>query len=112
MISDYSAEIGARRRSVDEEEIVQRLIFDLVNRGAAILEEGIELRASDIDVLNLKGYGFPRHRGGPMFYADEVGLYNVIGAMARFAANPHGDPGFWKPAPLLARLAAEGKRFN
>jgi len=68
--------------------------------------------ASDIDMVYLTGYGFPLYRGGPMLYADEVGLYNVVAAMKAFAANPNGDPGFWRPAPLLARLAADGKRFN
>ena len=112
MIADYAKEIGVQRRRIDDEEIANRLIFALVNEGAAILEEGIAQRASDIDMVYLTGYGFPLYRGGPMFYADEVGLYNVVAAMGRFAANPHGDPGFWKPASLLARLAGEGKRFN
>jgi len=70
------------------------------------------LRASDIDMVYLTGYGFPLHRGGPMLYADEVGLYNVVESMKRFATNPHGDPGFWTAAPLLAKLASEGKSFN
>jgi len=112
MIVDYSKEIGSQRRSIGDDEIVQRLIFALVNEGAAILQEGISSRASDIDMVYLTGYGFPLHRGGPMLYADEVGLYNVVDSMKRFAANPRGDPGFWKPAPLLAKLAGEGKRFN
>src|SRR5215831_19266791 len=112
MIVDYSAEIGVKRRKIGEEEIVQRLIYALVNEGAAILEEGIAQRASDIDMVYLTGYGFPLYRGGPMFYADEVGLYNVVATMKRLAANPHGDPAFWKPAALLDRLANEGKRFN
>ena len=112
MILDYAKEIGANRRKIDEEEIVQRLIFALVNEGAAILQEGIASRASDIDMVYLTGYGFPLYRGGPMFYADELGLYNVVATLKRFAANPHGDPAFWKPAPLLASLASEGKRFN
>jgi 3-hydroxyacyl-CoA dehydrogenase len=112
MITDCSKEIGAKRRRIGDEEIVQRLIFALVNEGAAILHEGIASRASDIDMVYLTGYGFPIYRGGPMFYADEVGLYNVVAAMKRFAANPHGDPEFWKPATLLASLASEGGRFN
>jgi 3-hydroxyacyl-CoA dehydrogenase len=112
MIADYGAEIGVMRRKIADEEIVQRLIFALVNEGAAILEEGIAQRASDIDMVYLTGYGFPLFRGGPMFYADEVGLYNVVVTMKRLAANPHGDPAFWKPAALLDRLANEGKRFN
>ncbi len=81
-------------------------------RGARILEEGIALRASDVDMVYLTGYGFPVFRGGPMRYADEVGLYNVVRSMARYAALPHADPAFWKPAALLARLAAEGKSFT
>jgi len=112
MIVDYRKEIGAQRRTIDDDEIVHRLIFALVNEGSAILQEGISSRASDIDMVYLTGYGFPLHRGGPMLYADEVGLYNVVDRIKRFAANPHGDPGFWKPAPLLAKLASEGKRFN
>ncbi|HMG59561.1 MAG TPA: 3-hydroxyacyl-CoA dehydrogenase NAD-binding domain-containing protein [Burkholderiales bacterium] len=112
MIVDYGREIGAQRRRIDDEEIVHRLIFALVNEGSAILQEGISSRASDIDMVYLTGYGFPRHRGGPMLYADEVGLHKVVDGMKRFAANPHGDPDFWKPAPLLAKLASEGKSFN
>jgi len=112
MIVDYGKEIGAQRRRIGDDEIVQRLIFALVNEGAAILQEGISLRASDIDMVYLTGYGFPLHRGGPMLYADEVGLHKVVDGMKRFAANPHGDPDFWKPALLLAKLASEGKSFN
>ena len=70
------------------------------------------VRASDIDVVYLAGYGFPRQRGGPMFHADTLGLYNVVRSMRRFAANPNADPAFWEPAPLVARLAAEGRAFN
>lgn len=81
-----------------------------MNEGAHILEEGIATRASDIDMVYLTGYGFPLHRGGPMFYADTVGLTNVIMAMEKYAKGRHGDA--WKPAPLLAKLAAEGKGFN
>lgn len=112
LIAAYRKEIGVASRKISGEEIVERCIFALVNEGAKILEEGIAIRASDIDVVYLTGYGFPRFRGGPMFYADTIGLYDVVRSMNRFAANPHGDPGFWKPAPLLARLAAEGKSFN
>ena len=112
MIVDYRKEIGAQRRGIDDDEIVHRLIFALVNEGSAILQEGISSRASDIDMVYLTGYGFHLHRGGPMLYADEVGLYNVVDRMKRFAANPHGDPGFWKPASLLVKLTSEGKKFN
>jgi 3-hydroxyacyl-CoA dehydrogenase len=112
LVVGYSKELRVQRRKISDEEIVERCIYSLVNEGARILEEGIALRASDIDVIYLAGYGFPPFRGGPMFAADTAGLYNVVRSMKRFAANPHGDPGFWTPAPLLARLAAEGKTFN
>jgi 3-hydroxyacyl-CoA dehydrogenase len=106
------ARLGVTPRAVSDEEIVHRLLFALVNEGAQLLDEGIALRASDIDLVYLSGYGFPRYRGGPMFYADTVGLPRVVEIMAGFAANPQADPASWTPAPLLARLAAAGKRFN
>jgi len=112
MIVDYRATLGRAPRKISDEEIVQRLVFALVNEGARILEEGIASRASDIDMVYLTGYGFPLHRGGPMCYADTVGLYNVARAMKRFAGNPHDDPDFWQPAPLLAKLVAQGKNFD
>jgi 3-hydroxyacyl-CoA dehydrogenase len=112
IIVAYSKELGVTRRKISAEEIVDRCILALVNEGARIVEEGIALRASDVDLVYLAGYGFPPFRGGPMFHADEVGLYQVVRTMNRFAANPHGDPAFWRPAPMLARLAAEGKTFN
>jgi len=104
--------LGRAPRSIGDEEIVQRLVYALVNEGARLLEEGIASRASDIDLVYLSGYGFPAHRGGPLHFADEQGLAQVVQVMARFAANPHDDAAFWQPAPLLARLAAEGKRFS
>jgi 3-hydroxyacyl-CoA dehydrogenase len=110
MIVRHSADLGVERRQVSEQEIVERLIYALVNEGALILEEGIALRASDIDMVYLTGYGFPLHRGGPMFYADTVGLGNVLDAIGKFARGRHGEA--WKPAPLLVKLAAEGKGFN
>jgi 3-hydroxyacyl-CoA dehydrogenase len=88
------------------------LVLALANEGAKILEEGIAQRASDIDMIYLTGYGFPLHRGGPMLYCDVMGLYNVVAKMNEFARNPHGDKKFWEPAPLLSKLAAEGKNFN
>ncbi|MFN3296905.1 3-hydroxyacyl-CoA dehydrogenase NAD-binding domain-containing protein, partial [Caldimonas sp.] len=112
MIEKHRAELGITPRKISDEEIVERLVFALVNEGARILEEGIALRASDIDMVYLTGYGFPLFRGGPMRYADSVGLFNVVQSMKRFAKNPHDDAQFWQPAPLLARLAAEGKTFN
>jgi len=112
MLVEERARLGVTPRQVSDEEIVHRLLFAMVNEAAYILEEGIALRASDIDIIYLTGYGFPRYRGGPMFYADTVGLARVVEIMNGFAANPNADPTFWKPAPLLASLAAAGKRFN
>ena len=110
LIANYSREIGVQRRAVTAEEIVERCIYALVNEGARILEEGIALRASDIDIVYLTGYGFPLYRGGPMFYADTMGVKQVAAATAKYAQGRNGR--FWQPAPLLARLAAEGKTFN
>jgi len=110
MIIKHSKDIGVERRKVSDQEIVERLVYSMVNEAAYILEEGIAQRASDVDMVYLTGYGFPLHRGGPMFYADTVGLPNVVAAMEKYAKGRHGE--FWKPAPLLARLAAEGKTFN
>jgi 3-hydroxyacyl-CoA dehydrogenase len=109
LIVKASAEAGIRRREVTDQEILERCTYALVNTGAKILEEGIALRASDIDIVYIYGYGFPRFRGGPMFYADSVGLDKVYETVKRF----HGEQGvFWEPAPLLERLAREGKTFN
>jgi 3-hydroxyacyl-CoA dehydrogenase len=110
MIVNHSQEIGVERRAIDDKEIVERLVYALVNEAAYILAEGIAQRASDIDIIYITGYGFPLHRGGPMFYADTVGLPSVVAAMERYAAGRYGQ--FWKPAPLLAKLAGEGKTFN
>ncbi len=112
MIEKHRAAEGITTRKISDEEIVQRLVFALVNEAAHILEEGIAGKASDIDMVYLTGYGFPIFRGGPMLYADQVGLFNVAEAMKRFAKNPHDDAAFWQPAPLLARLVADGKTFN
>ena len=112
MIEEHRKALGITPRKISDEEIVQRLVFSLVNEAALILEEGIANKASDIDIVYIFGYGFPAHRGGPMNYADEVGLFNVVQAMNRFAQNPLDDAKFWQPAPLLAKLAAEGKSFN
>ncbi|WP_425259855.1 3-hydroxyacyl-CoA dehydrogenase NAD-binding domain-containing protein [Rubrivivax sp. RP6-9] len=112
MIADHRASLGIAPRKISDDEIVHRLVYALVNEGAKIVEEGIASRASDIDMVYLTGYGFPLHRGGPMCYADTVGLFNVVQTMKKFAANPHDDASFWQPAPLLARLAAEGKSFS
>ena len=111
MIDAHRKAIGITPRKISDEEIVQRLVFSLVNEGAHILEDGIASKSGDIDMVYLTGYGFPIYRGGPMHYASELGLINVVQAMHRFAQNPHDDAKFWQPAPLLARLAAEGQRF-
>ncbi len=112
MVVDHRKELGITARKIGDEEIVQRLVFSLVNEAAHILEEGIANKASDIDMVYLTGYGFPLFRGGPLCYADTFGLYNVVTAMNRFAANPLDDGAFWQPAPMLARLVAEGKSFT
>jgi 3-hydroxyacyl-CoA dehydrogenase len=112
MIDAHRQSLGITPRQISDEEIVQRLVFSLVNEAAHILEEGIAAKAGDIDIAYVFGYGFPAYRGGPMNYANEVGLFNLVQAMQRFAQNPLDDAAFWQPAPLLARLVAEGKTFN
>ena len=109
LIEGVSQELGIERRPFTRDQIVERCIYALINEGARILEEGIALRASDVDLVWIYGYGFPRYRGGPMFYADTVGVKRVYDAVVRF----YGQQGEWmKPAPLLERLAREGGRFQ
>jgi 3-hydroxyacyl-CoA dehydrogenase len=110
MILKHSADLGIARRPIGDEEIVERLVYALVNEGAKILQEGIALRASDIDMVYLTGYGFPLWRGGPMFYADTVGLPRVLEAIQKYARGYQGQA--WQPAPLLVQLAREGTGFN
>ncbi|HEY6967433.1 MAG TPA: 3-hydroxyacyl-CoA dehydrogenase NAD-binding domain-containing protein [Burkholderiales bacterium] len=110
IIQKYRAENKIKTRSISDEEIVERLIYALVNEAAYILEEGIALRASDIDMVYLTGYGFPAYRGGPMFYADTVGLPKVLASIEKFQKGYMGE--VWKPAPLLVKLAKAGKTFN
>jgi 3-hydroxyacyl-CoA dehydrogenase len=112
IIAAHRDEMGGTPRRIDAGEIVDRCILALVNEGARIVEEGIALRASDIDVVYVAGYGFPRYRGGPMLYADMLGLFNAARRMHAFATAPGADAAFWTPAPLLARLAAAGNTFN
>ena len=112
MLDKHRRDIGAPKRRVSDQEIVERLVYSLVNEGAKILEEGIAARAGDIDIVYLAGYGFPRWRGGPMRAADARGLINVVRAMKRFARNPLDDAEFWRPAPLLEKLAGEGRTFT
>jgi len=112
MITDAMAEEGITPRKFSDQEIVERCIYALINEGARIVEEGFASRASDIDVVYLYGYGFPAFRGGPMNYANEVGLYNVARRMREFAAEPGADKKFWTPAPLIEKLIKEGKSFS
>jgi len=111
-IDKVRADLGITPRAIPDEEIVDRLMLALVNEGAHILEEGIASKASDIDMVYLTGYGFPVYRGGPMLFADMMGLDKVVARMAQFAQNPRDDAAFWQPAPILAKLAAEGKSFT
>jgi len=110
LIAQYRKDNGIKTRTISDEEIVERLIYALVNEGAKILEEGIALRASDIDMVYLTGYGFPPYRGGPMFYADTVGLKKVLERIESFSKGYQGQ--VWKPAGLLVKLAKEGRKFN
>jgi len=110
IILEESARLGLTRRKISDEEIVERSLYSLINEGARLLEEGIALRSSDIDVVYIAGYGFPDFRGGPMFYADTVGLANVLRAMRGFARGYQPDG--WQPAPLLQRLASENRSFE
>jgi 3-hydroxyacyl-CoA dehydrogenase len=110
MLTAYRQEQGLKPRAVSDEEIVARCVYALVNEGALILEEGIALRASDIDMVYLAGYGFPPYRGGPMFYADTAGLAQVLESIRQFQKGYQG--GQWKPAPLLVKLAKDGRTFN
>lgn len=112
MIDELRKAAGTPLRKVDDAEIVDRLVFSLVNEGARILEEKIAQRASDIDLVYLTGYGFPIYRGGPMHYADSLTLYEVERRMREFAAMPRVDAQFWQPAALLQRLAREGASFT
>jgi 3-hydroxyacyl-CoA dehydrogenase len=108
LVRTWSREKGIGQREISSQEIVDRCIYALVNEGAKILEEGFAIRAVDIDIIYLNGYGFPAHRGGPMWYADTVGLKRVYDRVCEFEAV-HGEN--WRPAPLLKRLAEHGKGF-
>jgi 3-hydroxyacyl-CoA dehydrogenase len=109
LVLQQSAAKGVTRRAISDEEILQRCTYTMINEGALILEEGMAYRASDIDMVWLTGYGFPAYRGGPMFYADTVGLKHIVEALRKFQAMNAAD---FKPAPLLQKLAAEGRGFN
>jgi len=108
LIEQAAAEAGITRREISEQEIVERTMYALVNKGAKILEEGFALRAVDIDISYVNGYGYPAWRGGPMWYADTVGVKKVYDCICEFQAQ-HGE--LWAPAPLLKTLAEQGKTF-
>jgi 3-hydroxyacyl-CoA dehydrogenase len=108
LIEEVSRELGIRRRPIPDEEILDRLLHPLINEGARILDEGIAIRASDIDIVYVYGYGFPAYKGGPMFWAEQSGLARVVETMGRLAPT-HGAR--WRPAPLLERLAAANLGF-
>jgi 3-hydroxyacyl-CoA dehydrogenase len=109
LIEATAREAGIPRRAISSEEIIERCIYIMINEGALILEEGHALRAGDIDTIYLAGYGFPAYRGGPMWYAETVGLDRILGRIEEFREN-HGPR--WEPAPLLKRLAGEGQTFK
>ena len=108
IIEKTAHEAGIPRRHISDDEIIERCIYIMINEGAKILEEGYALRAADIDVIYLTGYGFPGYRGGPMWYADTVGLKRVRDRIREFRAQ-HGE--WWEPAPLLDKLADQGQTF-
>jgi 3-hydroxyacyl-CoA dehydrogenase len=110
LIESTARAAGIERRAISSDEIVERCIYGLINEGARILEDGIAQRAVDIDITYIYGYGFPAWRGGPMFYADTVGLPKVLARIQEFE-NKHGS-NLWAPAPLLRKLVAEGKKFK
>ena len=107
--ADEARKRGVTRRAVPDDEIIARIMTALANEGARVLEEGYAIRASDIDVVYVNGFGFPRHRGGPMFYADTVGLPAVLGRVNEYRRQ-FGD--YWQPSPLLERLANQGRGFH
>jgi len=109
MLEEVRAKLGVKGRNISDEEILERMIYPMINEGARILEEGIASRPSDIDVIWLYGYGWPIYRGGPMYYADQVGLKHIADRLSYYAKETN-DPSL-EPAPLLKKLAAEGKTF-
>jgi len=109
LIIRHSQEVGITRRNITDQEIIERAIYSMINEGAKILEEGIAARPLDIDVVWLNGYGFPAYLGGPMFYADTVGLKKVYDAILKYRDLVGTE--YWTPSPLIERLAGEGKGF-
>ena len=108
MIKQTAQEAGIAQRAITRDEILERCIYAMINEGARILEEGYALRAADIDTIYLSGYGFPGYRGGPMWYADTVGLKQILQRIQEFERT-HGE--YWEPAPLLRQLVEQGRTF-
>jgi 3-hydroxyacyl-CoA dehydrogenase len=111
LIRREAARLGIEQRDISNDEIISRCLYPMINEGARILEEGIALRASDIDIVWINGYGFPPYRGGPMFYADSIGLKTVYDKICAYRDSLGDEFGYWEPAPLLERLAKENGRF-
>ncbi|MEZ0149588.1 MAG: 3-hydroxyacyl-CoA dehydrogenase NAD-binding domain-containing protein [Candidatus Reddybacter sp.] len=109
LIAECAKDAGIEQRDISDQEILERCLYPMINEGAKILEEGIAARPLDIDIIWINGYGFPGYKGGPMFWADQIGLQNIVDAYAKYAKQ-FGDH-YWQPAPLLAKLAKEGKGF-
>ena len=109
MLKEAAQELGVEQREIEKDEILDRCLLPLINEGARILEEGIALRASDIDVVWTAGYGFPKIKGGPMHYADTLGLETVLEGLKKYREK--FGPLYWQPAPLLERLAKDGQSF-
>ncbi|CAM5780772.1 3-hydroxyacyl-CoA dehydrogenase NAD-binding domain-containing protein [Castellaniella caeni] len=109
IVAEVRQQLGAVQRTFTEDEILRRYLAAMINEGANVVHQGIALRPLDVDVAMLYGYGFPRHRGGPLHYADQVGLDKILADIHEFAAQ---DPHFWKPSPLLLQLVAQGRRFQ
>jgi len=109
LIIKHSREVGITRRVITDQEIIERAVYSMINEGAKILEEGIAARPLDIDIVWIYGYGFPVYLGGPMFYADQVGLKKIYEAILKYKDMVGVE--YWEPSPLLAKLAKEGKGF-
>jgi 3-hydroxyacyl-CoA dehydrogenase len=107
-IAEYSASLGIDRRHISDEEILKRCLYPMINRAAHLLADGVALKPSDIDIVYVTGYGFPAHRGGPLYWADQIGSANILADIERF----RGELGiWWEPAPLLVELAQNNRRF-
>lgn len=112
-VQSLSAELGVSRRSgISNEEIVERLLYPIVNEGMRILDEGISQRASDLDIVWPAGYGFPDHRCGPMFMADDIGLRHIAERLQAYGSRNGDRHGYWAVSPLLARYAIEARRVT